>query len=108
MNLLRLNESTTELATTETVTWAIDWTAALADEGEGVTAVNATVTLTSISTGLAAPDGAVGDPDVATPLINLPMVGSGLTVGDRYQLVVSVVSSAGNTQSRELTVFVPF
>lgn len=109
MKELALDPPFAKLGTEEEITWGINWTDRLSDEGEGVTAVSAVAMLTSITNAAQpTPESVVGSCDVESPWINVPMAGAGLIVGNRYHFVISVTSSAGNVQSAELEVTVPF
>lgn len=109
MKELALDPPLTTLATPEEVTWGINWTDRLTDEGPDVTAESAIAALTSITNpSRKVPVGAVGECTVDSPWIMVPMVGAGLIIGNRYHFVITATSSAGNVQSAELEVHVPF
>lgn len=98
-----------EVATTETnLVYGFDATARLADEGEGVTLASAVATMTDITTGKAAPAAAIVGCAPDSPLANVTLNPSVLTVGQRYRLVCTYTSSESNTEAMEVEVLVPF
>lgn len=106
-NDVRVDPQEAELPTTETsLTWSFDATAKLAVEGDGVTIESAAAKVID-STEVVAP-AVIGSPDMTSSSVLVTLDGSTLTVGVGYRLVVTYTSSAGNTESMELDVRVPF
>lgn len=109
MTELGFDKKVARLATAASLTWATNWADALLEEGPDVTVSSAVATLTSITDpNRPTPAGTVGEPVVESPVVNVPLTGAALVVGDRYRLVVTITSSAGNIYPRQLEVHVPF
>lgn len=83
--------------TEDPITFGISVSDRLAD---GVTVVSAVAILTDTHSGDAAPDGAIaGAVTVASPVANVTLNSSLLTVSSRYLLIVTYMGSDGNRQA---------
>lgn len=110
MNELRTKPGRFDLGTTETnKVKAFNAKDPLADEGPDTTIASAVAEMFNITTSEPAPAGAiVGSVVVQSPEVLVTFNGSVLTVDQRYRVVVTYISSNGNTEAMETEIEVPF